>query len=133
MGVEDVYRSISEILTDQPLHPAFARKLVKTMELLLFTDEGFEDVRNRLKFCLKNEDGPMLEFFQILFKAWCINPVSAIALSLITNCYKLTYSILGIVSLGFISKDILVDLSLLVQLLESPVFVHLRMQTLEYD
>ena len=103
------------------------------MEILLLSDDAFEQVRNQLKFCLENKDHEVIQFYQILFKAWCCNPVSAIALAFMTMSYKLVYQVLGIVAVGYISKEILIDLSMLVQLLESPVFVHLRMQTLEYD
>lgn len=78
---------------------------------------------------LRNGDDPL--FFNFLFKSWCINPVSAISLGLVSESYELVYYVIQELANYELKLNDLVQLDILVQLFESPVFTRMRLQLLE--
>lgn len=74
-----------------------------------------------------------MQTFKIIFKAWSHNPVSALCLSLLAGAYRLAGRLIEILAESEVTVDLLVDADRLVRLLESPVFLHLRMQLLRSD
>jgi len=131
LGTETVYRSFAELLCEDA-NKEFTIKMVEVLSDLLLTDQEFEIPREKLKHCLETEDTNCIEFFEILFKTWSVNPGSTLTLALLVQAYKLAYEMLHILSLCNIDPSLLKQLARLVQLLDSPIFVHLRMQMLEY-
>ena len=131
LGTEQVYSTFAEILHSHGNLP-FARKLIELLDLILLTEAPLEHIRERLKCCFENEDLEYKEFFQSLFKTWCLNPASSLNLCLLVQAYKLAYDILLVLSKTAITVEIISQLARLVQLLESPIFTHLRMQVLEH-
>ncbi|PVZ98827.1 hypothetical protein BB558_005163 [Smittium angustum] len=71
--------------------------------------------------------------FETLFWSWSCCPVSTLILCLMSQQYKLSYSIVNSISQGDISVSLLKRLDQVVQLLESPVFAFLRMQLLRQN
>ena len=69
--------------------------------------------------------------FWDLLARWAHNPVSALSLSLYVEHYELAYALVGRLAHYNPSVDMLCQLDLLVQLIESPVFSRLRVQLLE--
>ena len=69
--------------------------------------------------------------FATLFQSWCHNAPSALSLCLLTSNYELAYLIIKSFSELEVSFQLLTQLDILVQLLESPIFLKLRLQLLE--
>ena len=70
------------------------------------------------------------ELFTHLFNSWCINPISTLTLCLLSQKYELAYNLLNHLSDELDSKK-LIQLGTLVQLIESPSFVQLRLQLMK--
>lgn len=64
------------------------------------------------------------------FPAWCINPFAALSLCWLTENYAIAYEITQSLAREEISIAMLLQADKLVQLIESPVFVHVRLQLL---
>lgn len=64
------------------------------------------------------------------FAAWCVNPFAALSLCWLTENYAVAYEITQCLAQEEISISMLLQADKLVQLLESPVFVHVRLQLL---
>ena len=132
LGTEQVYVTFAEILHSHANLP-FTRKLIELLDLILLTEAALEPIRERLKCCFENDDADYKSFFQSLFKTWCLNPASSLNLCLLVQAYKLAYDILILLSKTPMTVEIISQLARLVQLLESPIFTHLRMQVLEHS
>ena len=64
------------------------------------------------------------------FPAWCINPFATLSLCWLTESYAIAYEITQSLAQEEISISMLLQADKLVQLFESPVFVHVRLQLL---
>lgn len=108
----------------------FANILVVTLNNILLTSSELSPFRKKLK----NLDLSSLKdwsLFATLFKSWCFNPPSAIALCLLTSNYELSYLIIKNLSELEVTSQLLTQLDVLIQLLELPIFIKLRLQLLE--
>lgn len=121
---ERVYKSLASILNRQE-DVVFTRMVIQILSTNLLTAPEMSGLRKKLR---QNED---VMFFNLLFKSWCPNPVSVIALSFIAESYELVYSILQIYSNHDIKVNDLVQLDVLIQLFELPTFTRMRLQLLE--
>jgi vacuole morphology and inheritance protein 14 len=78
-----------------------------------------------------NENESDVFVFTSLFKCWCNNPVATFSLCLLSQAYDLSSKLI----LKFADVDVtvgfLLQIDKLVQLIESPIFIHLRLQLLE--
>ncbi|OQR94721.1 VAC14 family protein [Thraustotheca clavata] len=97
----------------------FVSLMVHTLNLILLTAAELEHLRSILRRSF-NEDASQedIDVFTTLFKTWCHNPVSTFSLCLLAHEID--------ASVGF-----LMQIDKLVQLLESPIFISLRIQLLE--
>lgn len=73
------------------------------------------------------------ELFFALFKTWSYNPVSTLTLCLITKNYELAYRLMPRFTQLEMDTSKLIALGSLVQLIESPVFVNLRLELIRTD
>lgn len=121
---ERIYRVISPILDSNDDH-VFVRMMVQILGTNLVTAAEMEPLRRKLR---SGDDGL---FFNTLFKSWCSNAVSVISLCLVSENYEMAYSVLQAYVNYELSLNDLIQLDILVQLLESPVFTRLRLQLLE--
>lgn len=72
------------------------------------------------------------DVFRTLYNCWCHNPVSAFSLCLLAQAYDLSFSLVKTFSrMEQVTVGFLMQMDKLVLLLESPVFVHLRLQLLD--
>lgn len=71
------------------------------------------------------------ELFAALFHCWCHNPVSTLSLCFLAEGYQLTQRLVATFSTIEMSIGFLMQIDKLIQLLESPIFISLRMQLLE--
>lgn len=73
------------------------------------------------------------ELFQTLFKCWSLNSPSLLSLTLLTSNYQLAYQIILDMSQYEINLGVFIQLDLLIQLLESPIFAKMRLDLLMPD
>lgn len=127
LNPERIYRTLGEILEhDDDLE--FASVMVSNLNNNLITAPELSDLRARLR-SLDVKEGAQL--FVSLFKSWCHNSISALTLCLLAQAYEHAFLVLQIIVEFEITVTLLVQIDKLVQLLESPVFTHLRIQLLD--
>lgn len=73
------------------------------------------------------------ELFFKLFKTWSFNPISTLTLCLLSKNYKLAYNLLPRFTLIEMDTNNLIALGSLVQLIESPGFINLRLELTRQD
>jgi vacuole morphology and inheritance protein 14 len=93
LGTEKVLQNFANLLLLQS-EQKFRERMIAIINDLLLTDASLEALRERLKSCLEREDEECIELFEILFKTWCQNPVSALCLTFLVQAYELSYEIL---------------------------------------
>jgi len=71
------------------------------------------------------------DLFKTLYRSWCHNEVAAFALCLFVQVYEHATNLVLKLSEFEITVDTLMEIDKLVNLIESPIFMHLRMQLLE--
>ncbi|CEP60424.1 Vac14p LALA0_S01e10572g [Lachancea lanzarotensis] len=126
LSAERVYNVVSSILEEEN-DLLFVRMMIQILNTNLITAPELERLRRKLKAGTNNE------FFSSLFKCWSHNPTSLLALCLLAGKYELAYYILQTFVEYELSVNDLVQIDILVQLLESPVFTSLRLQLLEQE
>jgi vacuole morphology and inheritance protein 14 len=81
---ERIYCAIADILeTDEDLE--FASIMVQNLNIILVTAIELSDLRKRLRN-LDNKENHRL--FNVLYKSWCHNAVSAFSLCLLSQVYE---------------------------------------------
>lgn len=127
LNPERIYRTLAEILErDDDIE--FSSIMVQNLSNNLLTAPELSDLRMRLRN-LNGREGA--NFFVSLFKCWCHNSAATLSLCLLAQAYEHAFQLLQIVVEFDITVSMLIQLDRLVQLLESPVFTHLRLQLLE--
>eukprot|EP00593_Proboscia_inermis_P014194 CAMPEP_0171311070 /NCGR_PEP_ID=MMETSP0816-20121228/21304_1 /TAXON_ID=420281 /ORGANISM="Proboscia inermis, Strain CCAP1064/1" /LENGTH=355 /DNA_ID=CAMNT_0011795605 /DNA_START=292 /DNA_END=1359 /DNA_ORIENTATION=+ len=108
--------------------------MVQTLNLILLTATELHQLRALLKTCFQShattEDR---EVFASLFDSWCHNPVATFSLCLLAQAYDVSFALMKEFSNLDITVGFLMQIDKLVQLLESPIFVHLRLQLLDVE
>lgn len=125
---ERIYWTLAEILEREDEDLEFAGIMVQNLSNILITAPELSQLRMRLR-SLNNKEG--VSFFTALFTSWCHNPSAALALCLLSQAYEHAFLLLQTIVDFEITVPLLIQIDKLVQLLESPVFTHLRLQLLE--
>ncbi|KAF0695654.1 Aste57867_13548 [Aphanomyces stellatus] len=138
LDAKSIYMVVATVLsTYEDLD--FVSLMVHTLNLILLTANELEQLRAVLRrsFDAKASKDD-IDVFTTLYKTWCHNPVSTFSLCLLAQSYELSSSLIVKLypfatpvaeidaSVGF-----LMQIDKLVQLLESPIFIQLRLQLLE--
>jgi len=71
------------------------------------------------------------DLFIALYKSWSHNPVATFSLCLLAQAYELASALVFQIADIEVSVGFLMQIDKLVQLIESPIFIHLRLQLLE--
>ncbi|CEP12494.1 hypothetical protein [Parasitella parasitica] len=124
---ERIYCAIADIL-EQDEDLEFASIMIQNLNIILITSSELADLRKRLRN-LEHRDNQRL--FNVLYRSWCHNAVSAFSLCLLSQVYEHAANMLQIFAELEITVNMLIQVDKLVQLLESPVFTYLRLQLLE--
>ncbi|KAG7366904.1 vacuolar protein 14-like protein [Nitzschia inconspicua] len=130
----------------------FVSTMVQTLNLILLTASELHDLRSTLSKSfinpyhtsnkqpktwnrLKNESQEdSIKVFVILFRCWSHNPVATFSLCLLAQAYTLSFSLVKRFSqMDDVSVGFLMQIDKLVYLLESPIFVHLRLKLLDVE
>jgi len=137
LNAKSIYFSLATVLNEQATDLSveeleFRSIMVQTLSLILLTARELDELRTLL--CSSLEPGASneaTELFLIMFQCWCHNPVATLALCLMAQAYDLASSLVSKFAQVDITVGFLMQVDKLVQLLESPVFIQLRLQLLE--
>ncbi|CCH46137.1 Vacuole morphology and inheritance protein 14 [Wickerhamomyces ciferrii] len=124
-----IYQTLSEVLGKED-DVTLVGTMIQILNNNLITAPELAELRKQLRDLGDKGDW---ELFSTLFKAWSHNAPAALALCLLAQAYELAYSVLQIFVDFEITVNVLVQIDILVQLLESPVFTRVRLQLLEPD
>jgi len=130
----------------------FVSTMVQTLNLILLTANELHGLRVLLAntFRLKDHDFNMKittnspgdehngtrnseQVYESLFRCWCHSPVATFSLCLLARAYGVAFALVQKFSELEVTVGFLMQIDKLVQLLESPVFVHLRLQLLDVE
>lgn len=133
MSPEKILESLSEVLISyETSNVEFLGNIVVTCNNILLTSPELQGLRKSLRnFDLSEKNDWSL--FSTLFQCWSYNVPSALSLCLLTSNYELAYLIIKNLAETEVSFQLLTQLDVLVQLLESHIFLKLRLQLLEPD
>ena len=120
----------------------FIGLIVQVVNLILLTANETDRLRKLLRCSHKPESPELSEaelkqilegkaVFKALFRSWCHSPVSTLSLCLASEAYGLGAELIRRFTEIEISLKMLVEIDRLIQLLESPAFVRLRLQLLD--
>ncbi|KAJ1439666.1 vacuolar protein 14 C-terminal Fig4p binding-domain-containing protein [Ochromonadaceae sp. CCMP2298] len=126
-----IYMALADILCEKD-DLEFVGLMVQTLNLILLTAPELAPLRRSLKMSFQAEaDEQHRRTFTALFRCWTHNAVATFSLCLLAQAYALSSALI----LKFAEVDItvgfLMQIDKLVQLLESPIFVQLRLHLLE--
>lgn len=157
LNAKSVYIRMAETLSSyeyndgQPADSAtlqFVSTMVQTLNLILLTASELHDLRNLLASSWRGSDNRIgmpvsghlkrrddgSAVFSTLFHCWCHNPVSTFSLCLLAQAYDLSFALVQRFSqMEEVTVGFLMQIDKLVLLLESPIFVHLRLQLLDVE
>ncbi|CAN0424517.1 unnamed protein product [Ascophyllum nodosum] len=112
----------------------FIGVMVEALNLILLTASELEELRQALKLSTKSDAAAEdRDLFANLFACWCHNPVATFSLCLLAQAYDVSAELVKEVAEVEITVGFLMQVDKLVQLLESPIFLHLRLQLLDVD
>jgi len=124
---EVLLRTFSELLMDFD-DVVYKRRIVDMLNTIVMTTSELHSLRIRLKD-MKTEQSR--DLFTSLYKSWRVSPVAAIGLSFLSGCYRHAGDLIRIIGDDEINTEMLVELDRLVQLIESPLLAHIRMELLD--
>lgn len=141
-----------------PFTLEFAATMIQTLNLILLTASELHNLRKLLESSFsadpqtsttsaldysykiksstyKNMDAQNegASVFASLFECWCNNPVSTFSLCLLARAYDLAFAVVKKFSELDVTVGFLMQIDKLVHLIESPVFVHIRLQLLDVE
>ena len=127
---ESIYRTLARIIQNSE-DVEFASLMVQTLNLILLTSIELFELRILLKKSLVTPEGR--DLFNALYSSWAHNPVATFSLCLLAQAYELASALVFQIADIEVTVGFLMQIDKLVQLLESPIFIHLRLQLLEAD
>lgn len=126
----------------------FVSTMVQTLNLILLTANELHGLRVLLanafelngrhyKDNVPSDERPgtrnSVHVFESIFRCWCHSPVATFSLCLLARAYGVAFALVQKFSELEVTVGFLMQIDKLVQLLESPVFVHLRLQLLDVE
>ncbi|KAF2071122.1 hypothetical protein CYY_007551 [Polysphondylium violaceum] len=129
LNPEMIFRRFATIINDDnSINPEFASIMIQTLNLILLTSDECLDMRRDLKDLQTPESR---ELFSILYKSWVHSPASLFSFCMLCQVYEHSCDLLTKFTEIEITVNFLMEMDRLVQLLESPKFMALRLQLLE--
>jgi len=135
LNAKSVYIRMADLLSRNDFSLEFISTMVQTLNLILLTAPELHELRSLLKtsFQPTASDEDRLVFVS-LFNCWCHNPVATFSLCLLAQAYDVSFALIKKFTTDLeVTVGILMQVDKLVQLLESPIFVHLRLQLLDVE
>mmetsp|Transcript_10429 Transcript_10429/g.26235 ORF Transcript_10429/g.26235 Transcript_10429/m.26235 type:complete len:725 (-) Transcript_10429:67-2241(-) len=127
---EKIYRTIASLLEEED-DTEFSSVMVQTLNLILLTARELFELRASLKQVSTSKTSR--ELFVTLYRSWCHNCAATFSLCLLAQEYEHACALIHQFAELEITVSFLVQIDKLVQLIESPIFVSLRLQLLEPD
>jgi vacuole morphology and inheritance protein 14 len=124
---ERVLRRMAKIL-EAEADLDFATVMIDTLNLILLTAPELTAARRKLRGLT---EAASADFFSALYGSWAHSPAALLSLCLLCGVYEHAAQLVTLFADVPITVGFLMQIDKLVQLLESPVFVHLRLQLLE--
>ncbi|CAI5755959.1 unnamed protein product [Candida verbasci] len=132
LNSEIIFTTFSDVLMNaNDLDFEFKNNMITVLNNILMTTTELSPFRKKLKSIDIESNEADFELVLNLFNSWCYNIVSLISLSLFTGLYKLSYLIIVNLQDLELNSDILIQLDVLIQLIESSLFLKLRLRILE--
>lgn len=108
--------------------------MVQTLNLILLTAPELSPLRTSLKNCFQpSATDADRQVFITLFSCWSHNPVATFSLCLLAQAYDLSSCLVFKFADVDVTVGFLMQVDKLVQLLESPIFIHLRLHLLDVN
>ena len=134
LDCRSIYLALAAILNDDMPNLEFASIMVQTLNLILLTAPELAPLRKTLKECFRSSaTGQDRQVFAALFRSWTHNPVATFSLCLLAQAYDLSACLILKFAEADVTVGFLMQVDKLVQFLESPIFLHLRLQLLEVN
>jgi vacuole morphology and inheritance protein 14 len=127
----------------------FVSTMVQTLNLILLTASELQDLRTTLATAFTESSGARSNVFKevdddddddgghvfaTLFHCWAHNPIATFSLCLLARTYDLSFCLIKRFSdMPDVSVGFLMQIDKLVHLLESPIFLQLRLQLLDVE
>eukprot|EP01087_Luapelamoeba_hula_P002178 TRINITY_DN1189_c0_g1_i1.p1 TRINITY_DN1189_c0_g1~~TRINITY_DN1189_c0_g1_i1.p1 ORF type:complete len:821 (+),score=150.65 TRINITY_DN1189_c0_g1_i1:20-2482(+) len=124
---EKIYRTLAEVLIDEE-DPDFAGVMIQTLNIILLTSTELFDLRQHLK---ELETPESRDLFTVLYRSWSHSAVATFSLCLLAQAYEHATDLVFTFADVEITLSLLMEVDKLIQLLESPIFIYLRLQLLE--
>jgi vacuole morphology and inheritance protein 14 len=141
-----VIRKLCSLLDSSSIYLAMARILnskndldyvslmVQTLNLILLTAPELAPLRKTLKVSFQITASEQEKTtFHSLFRCWTHNAVATFALCLLAQAYHISSALIQKFAEADVTVGFLMQIDKLVQLLESPIFIQLRLHLLETD
>ncbi|KAN0024290.1 hypothetical protein ACTFIV_008692 [Dictyostelium citrinum] len=137
LNPELIFRRFSNILgnngsgsgeNSKAINPEFASVMVQTLNLILLTSDECVEIRRNLRSLSTPESR---DLFSVLYTSWAHSPASLFSLCMLCQVYEHSCALLSKFTEIEINVNFLMEMDRLVQLLESPKFMALRLQLLE--
>ncbi|GKY98408.1 hypothetical protein MPSEU_000798300 [Mayamaea pseudoterrestris] len=148
LNAKSVYIRISDTLSSLEVNAdvetlQFISTMVQTLNLILLTASELHDLRSSLAGSFAENISDIAreasiseggDVFATIFHCWSHNPVATFSLSLMARAYDLSFALVKRFSeIEDVSVGFLMQMDKLVHLLESPIFIHLRLQLLNVE
>lgn len=133
LDASSIYLALAGILAVK-LDLEFVSLMVQTLNLILLTAPELAPLRMSLKNSFQsNATESDRTTFTSLFRCWTHNAVATFALCLLAQAYNISVALIQKFADADVTVGFLMQIDKLVQLLESPVFIQLRLHLLETD
>mmetsp|Transcript_24960 Transcript_24960/g.36819 ORF Transcript_24960/g.36819 Transcript_24960/m.36819 type:complete len:706 (-) Transcript_24960:121-2238(-) len=129
LDCQTIYISLASIMAKNDIE--FCSTMVQTLNLILLTAPELSPLRNTLQQSFTDSTEAGIQVFMTLFKCWSHNPVATFSLCLLSQAYDLSADLIQKFAEVDVTVGFLMQIDKLVQLLESPIFIRLRLQLLE--
>lgn len=137
-----VYLGLADLLSKET-NREFSALMVELLNLILLTSTELADFRDALRGCAAAcegceaaeapptapSDAPFI-VYTALFRTWVINPIATVSLCLLAHSHELASSLVSRLNEMQVTVGLLMQVDKLVQLIESPVFLDVRLALL---
>ena len=127
LNVRHVYETFAIVLSKMN-KSNFICKIINILNMHLLTSNDTKELRNLLKDIKNTTKEEDKQFFEKLFKIWCINPVSCLILCLIAEDFELSFHLLNKFGEIKLTQENYLEYAQLVNVLESKEFISKLLQ-----
>jgi len=128
LGPRGIFETLARGLTSEA-DLDFASQMVQALNVLVLTSAEALALRSLLRKGVGTAEGAAL--FRTLYPAWCHNPASLLSMCLVAQAYEHAAELVMQFASLEITLPFLLQIDKLVQLVESPIFTHVRLHLLE--